>query len=472
MFINKNCISIMMAWFPFALTKKRALTIILIVTSLMIIDSSTAQYFGSSNRELPSSIYVNIFLTITIIFVGIVILLLSIVKDKDSDSGLRRGLTVRQSYFIIVLTQCLLFGVLLVIIQPIIDLGSYHILSLLAAVYISHISALFFLIFLALTLIDWIIIKRDKVLSLYTISFLLTAFAIMISLVYATLVLTYQPSNIGPSSFHSSLLNVPSSQLANSFGTALDVLTIVSIISVWIASAVLLNTYSRRIGKLRYWTIICIPIIYFLFPFEKNFVDIFGSLVTAYPVVFGLVNFLSFSATKQIAALFFSLTFLTASTLVTKHEMRKYLLISAVGITILFGSIKISTLLYATYPPFGIITISFMPIGSYLVFTGLTISATLVARDKALRKEFYNNAKTQLSLLKTIGVSEMEKELIKGYKAIEKHSEISEIKAIPFEKDNVREILHNIVDDLDKENVRKILQDVLAELYFKDDDTK
>jgi hypothetical protein len=113
-----------------------------------------------------------------------------------------------------------------------------------------------------------------------------------------------------------------------------------------------------------------------------------------------------------------------------------------------------------------------MPIGSYLAFTGLTISATLVARDKALRKEFYNNAKTQLSLLKTIGVSEMEKELIKGYKAIEKHSEISEIKAIPFEKDNVREILHNIVDDLDKENVRKLLQDVLAELYFKDDDTK
>jgi len=469
MFINKNCISIMMAWFNLALTKRRALTIILIVTSMMIIDSSIAQYFGSSNRELISPIYVGIFLTFIVLFVGIVILLLKIVKDKDSDSGLRRGLTVKQSYFIIALIQSLLFGILLVIIQPIIGLQSYHILELLAAVYISHISALFFLIFLSLTLIDWILIRSDKVLSLYTISFLLTAFAIMVSLVYATLVLSYQPSNIGPSSFHSSLLNVPSSQLANSFGTALDVLTIVSFVSVWIASAVLLNTYSRRIGKFQYWMIICIPIIYFLFPFEKNFVDIFSSFVMSSPVVFGLVNILLFSATKQIAALFFSVTFLTASTLVTKHEMRKYLLISAIGITILFSSIKINTLLYATYPPFGIITISFMPIGSYLVFTGLTISASLVSRDKALRKEFYNTAISQLSLLKTIGVSEMEKELINSYKSIEKHSEI---KAIPFEKDNVREILHNIVDDLDKENVREILHDVLSELYLKDNDTK
>ena len=110
-----------------------------------------------------------------------------------------------------------------------------------------------------------------------------------------------------------------------------------------------------------------------------------------------------------------------------------------------------------------------MPIGSYLVFTGLTISASLVSRDKALRKEFYNTAISQLSLLKTIGVSEMEKELINSYKSIEKHSEI---KAIPFEKDNAREILHNIVDDLDKENVREILHDVLSELYLKDNDTK
>ena len=464
-FINKNRFSLIMTWFNLALTKRKALTIILIVTTLMIIDSSIAQYFGSSNREPTTPTYVGIFLALTIVFVSTVIVLLRISRDKDSDSGLRRGLTVKQSYFIMVLIQFLLFGILMTIIQPIIGLESYNILALLAVVYTSNISALFFLIFLTLTLIDWIRLRKDKVLSLFTVSFLLTAFAIMISFFYATSVLTYQLSSIGPSSFHFSLSNLPSSQLANSFGKTLDVVTIISFISVWIASAVLLKTYSRRIGKFRYWIIVCIPIIYFLFPFEKSFVDIFGSLVTASPVLFGIVNLLLFSATKQIAALFFSIAFLTATSLITKHEMRKYLLISAIGITILYSSININTLLYATYPPFGIITISLMPIGSYLVFTGLTVSATLVSRDKALRKEFYNNAISQLTLLKTIGVSEMEKELINDYKSIEKHSETT---PKHVERDDVREILHNIVDDLDKENVREILHDVLSELYFKD----
>lgn len=461
-----------MARFNLTLTKRRALTIILIVTTIMIIDSSIAQYFGSSDREPTTPTYIAIFLALTIVFVSIVIVLLRIARDKDSDSGLRRGLTVKQSYFMIALIQFLIFSILLIIIQPIIGLESYNILALLATVYTSHISSLFFLIFLTLTLIDWIRLRNDKVLSLFTISFLLTAFAIMISFVYATSVLTYQLSSIGPSSFHFSLSNLPSSQLANSFGAALDVVTIISFISIWIASAVLLKTYSRRIGKFKYWIIICIPIIYFLFPFEKNFVDIFGSLVTASPVLSGLVNILLFSATKQIAALFFSVAFLTASTLVTKREMRKYLLISAIGITILYSSININTLLYATYPPFGIITISFMPIGSYLVFTGLTVSATLVSRDKALRKEFYNTAISQLTLLKTIGVSEMEKELIESYKSIEKHSEIKPKHFQRDQRDDVRELLHNIVDDLDKENVRELLHDVLSELYFKDHDNR
>jgi hypothetical protein len=152
----------------------------------MIIDSSVAQYFGSSNRELTTPTYVAIFLGLTIVFVSIVIVLLRIARDKDSDSGLRRGLTVKQSYFMIVLVQFLTFSILLIIIQPIIGLESYNILALLATVYINHISALFFLIFLALTLIDWISLRKDKVLSLFTVSFLLTAFAIMISFVYAT----------------------------------------------------------------------------------------------------------------------------------------------------------------------------------------------------------------------------------------------------------------------------------------------
>jgi len=319
---------------------------------------------------------------------------------------------------------------------------------------------------LVLTLVESIMAKGDKILSLYTISFSLTAIAIMTSLIYATYVLSNQPSNIRPTSIHHALLNLPRGELGLYYGPALDIISLLSFVSVWIASAVLMSTYSRRIGKIRYWTIISIPLIYFLFPFEKNVVDIFQSLVVSSPVLYGVLNVTLFSATKQIGALFFSLVFLAASTLVTKHEMQKYLLISAIGIAILYGSIEIDSLLYATYPPFGVVTASFMPMGAFLVFTGIIRSARLVAQDSELRSEFYNTAKSQLTLLKTVGVAQMEKELIKKYKSMDKRAKSLKEES-RFEKDNVKEALHGLVDELDKEKAREMLHDVLTELYSK-----
>ena len=452
--------------FNLKITKRRAFIIIIAAISIMVIDSTIVKYIAFSNKEYPPPVYVSIFVTLVVMFVGTVIVSLGFVRRKEAESGLKRGLSVKATYLIIAATQLLLISLMLIIIQPSLTLKSYNTLSLLAVVIISHITALFFLIMLVLTLVDSIIARRDKILSMYTISFSLMAITIMISLIYSTYVLSNQVSNIRPLPIHYALLNLPLSDLAISLGPALDIISILSFISVWIASAVMMNTYSRRIGKIRYWAIISIPLIYFLFPFEKNVVDIFQSLVVSSPVLYGVLNVTIFSATKQIGALFFSLVFLVASTLVTKHEMQKYLLISAIGMAILYGSIEIDTLQYATYPPFGVVTASFIPMGAYLVFTGIIRSATLVAQDSELRREFYKAAKSQLNLLRTIGVTEMEKELIKKYKSIDKRARSLEERS-PFEKDEVKEALHGLVDELDKEKAREMLHDVLTELYSK-----
>jgi hypothetical protein len=440
--------------------------VIIFAISIMVIDSTIVKYIAFSTKEYPSLVYVSIFVTLAVVFAGIIIVLLGFVKSIDRESGIKRGISVKITYLIIAVTQLSLIIAMVIIIQPTIGLKSYSTLSLLAVIYISNITGLFFLVMLVVTLVNWIMTKKDKILSLYTISFALTAIAILTSLLYATYVLSHQPSNIRPSAIHHSLLGLPRAELAMYFGPALDITSILSFVSVWIASAILLSTYSRRIGKIRYWVIISIPLIYFLFPFEKNVVDIFRSLVVSSPVLYGVLNVTIFSATKQIGALLFSLVFLAASTLVTKHEMQKYMLICAIGMAILYGSIEIDTLLFATYPPFGVVTVSFMPMGSYLLFTGILLSARLVARDKELRGEFQNVAMSQLGLLKTIGVTEMEKQLMKTYKSVDKHTR-SLGKDTRFEKDEIRAALHGLVDEMDKENVREILHDVLTEVYSK-----
>ena len=71
---------------------------------------------------------------------------------------------------------------------------------------------------------------------------------------------------------------------------------------------------------------------------------------------------LIFSATKQVGALVFSLVFWTASSLVYNDQIRKSLLLSSIGIAILYGSLAIAPLQYHVYPPYGLITEAFIPL--------------------------------------------------------------------------------------------------------------
>ena len=137
-----------------------------------------------------------------------------------------------------------------------------------------------------------------------------------------------------------------------------------------------------------------------------------------------------------------------ASTLVAKSKVRQSILFSAIGMAIIFGSLDIATLQYSVYPPFGLITTAFMPLGWYLLFIGILSSAQNISRRNIqLRKELYKSANSQLDLIKIIGMAQMEKELLKRYKSISKYTSISE-EVDKLDQDEVREIVHDIVNEL------------------------
>jgi hypothetical protein len=453
--------------FSINITRKRALMVIFAAVSIMIIDSTILKYIAFSTQEFPTSTNVSIFISLALLFIGVSVVILGFIERKESGSELKGALGIKNSYLIIFMIQILLIAILAIMMVSIVVSQNYNILLLFAAIFISHISALFFLLLLVLSLVLWIMVRMNKLLLLYSVSFSLLALTTIISLFYAMNVLMDQPSLIKPYAIQTSLSSLPRADLAIHFGPILDIISILSFIAVWIVSALLLSTYVRKIGKARYWTIIALPLVYILFPFEIYFLNIFQPLISSSPVSFALINSIIFGATKQIGGLFFSFAFIAASSLLEKYLIHKYLLISAVGMAILFGSIDINSLLYATYPPFGLVTISFMAIGSFLVFNGIYNSAVLIARDKELRKEFYRNAMSHLDLLRVIGVSQMEKDLIDNYKSLEKRIRQPETTERRFEKDNVRDALHGLVDDLDKEEVREILHDVLDDVYSK-----
>ena len=128
---------------------------------------------------------------------------------------------------------------------------------------------------------------------------------------------------------------------------------------------------------------------------------------------------------------------------------------STIGMTIIFGSLENSVLQYHVYPPYGLITVAFLPLGAYLLFTGIFTSAKHISEDAKLRKEFYKSASTQLALLRSIGISEMEKEYQSRIKFVKERFEILEdIHKPAFET------------EMDEEDVKKTLHEVLNELYY------
>lgn len=442
------------------LNKKTALAFILIFTSIVVFDSSIDTFCSYSGVELPSSLNVAIFITFYAVFVMSSIILLKSVKIMS-----RTLLHFRYFQAIIIATQILSGAFMLVIILQMLLTNKYSISLLEAQTYLSHFSALVFLSLLTFFFARWFTSKRSHIVVLYALAFSLASINVVISFLYLETYLSVSVlADVPVMPITAYVINFGALPFPESLSPTFDALSLSSFLFMWIATALILSQYRYKMGKIKYFTLMVIPLVYYIFPFQNYFGDAFFALLQSYPVFISIVYILIFSATRQVGALLFSLAFWTTSTLVYEDRMRKSLLICSIGIAILFGSIDRSPLQFHTYPPYGLVTEAFIPLGTYLLFVGIFTSATQISRDSELRKEFYRNASSQLSLLKSIGVSQMEKELEKKYKIMGmKVSKLPGINQVnpseAYSEENVKEILHEVLNELYYSKSKKELKE-------------
>jgi hypothetical protein len=437
------------------LNRKAALTLILVFTMIIIFDTTIVSFSSYSGFEFPTWLNIMIFVVFSIIFViGSTILLNSVrnIVSKYAYKPAPQGLKYFQG--IIIATLFLTAAIILIIIFQMLLLSNYNVVLLQVQTYLSNFSSLVFLSFLVFLFAGWLSSKRNYIVLLYAISFSLVSVDITIAIIYLQ---SYFSSSISPEVVSYPLswyvTNLPGSPFTQSLSMAFEVFSLSSFLSMWIATSIFLSQYRYKLGKIKYFSLISIPLIYYIFPFQNYFGDIFFSLMESSPMSFSIIYILSFSATKQVGALLFSLSFWTAAALVYDNRVSQSLLISSIGMAILFGSLEITPLQYRVFPPYGLITEAFIPLGSYLLFVGIFTAAKHISRDAGLRKKFYESAASQLALLKEIGVSQMEKEIEKRAKFLQES--LSERMEESY--------LH---EDLEEENAKQILRDVLNELYY------
>jgi hypothetical protein len=447
------------------LTKKTSIIFILILTTTIVFDSTLVKFSSYSGLEFPTQLNIIIFIIFSSIFgITSATLIRSVRKVMSIGTYKSVGLPIGLRHFqgLIIITLTLTVAIILLIILQMMFNNNYSVILLRVQTYLSHISPLVFLAFLVFLFVSWLFLKRNYIVVLYAISFSLICASLVVSLIY----LEYYHSRIvstdvRPYSIVSYVANVPSPPGRESLSQLFDALSVSSFLLMWVATAILLAQYQYRIGRIKYFFLMSITLVYYIFPFQNYFGDIFFPMLLSSPVIFSLIYILIFSATKQAGAVLFSLSFWTASSLVYEERVSKSLLISSIGMAILFSSVELTPLQYSVYPPYGLVTEAFIPLGAYLLFVGIFISVKHVSVDAKLRKEFYKSAASQLALLRTLGVSQMEKELENRIKFLEERSGLSEATSD----------LH-LEEEIKEEDVKKILRDVLNELYYSKTDKK
>lgn len=446
------------------LSKKTSLAFILVFASIIIFDSTIVKFSSYSGVNPSNEANTTIFIIFCIIFASCSIVLINSVRKITASRSEYEAapLGLRYSHRIIIATQILTFAIILLIVFQMLIQNKYNVLLLHAQLYLSHISALIFLTSLVYLFVGWTLkSKRNYIVILYAISFSLASINLVVSLIYLESYIWSSSSlpEVRPYPIVSYVTNTAAPPSAESLSTAFDTLSLSSFLLMWIATAIFLSQYRHKMGRIKYFSLMSIPLIYYIFPLQGYFGDVFFNLLQSSPVSYSIIYILIFSATKQVGAVLFSLAFWTASTLVYDKRIRKSMLISAIGMAILFGTFEISPLQYRVYPPYGFITQAFIPLGAYLLFVGIFSSAKVISRDSAVRKEFYKSASSQLSLLKTIGVSQMEKELENEVKAVEeKLSKLlpeTTVDVPQLEEQEAKEILHDVLNELYHSKSRK-----------------
>ena len=439
----------MVSHLSFKITNKLALFFILVISVITIIDSNVINFYAYTNKELSVSLKIGIFTIFSIIFAMIAIVLSKTMESYDLISSYKQRKERNLVRFTAIASQLMVIAVLAVEILQMAFVKMYNSNLTLLILFSSFVPSLLFILLLVVVLVRWFRSSKNFMIITYAISFSFVFIYLVLATVYVNVQYTSTSEWIKAKSLHSILVNSSVSDLSFSFGVPLDALSLLSFVFVWVATVALLRQYRNKIGRTRFWVIITIPLIYFLFPFETYFANFSETMLSGSPVIFSVIYILLFSATKQVGGILFSIVFLTAATKIKQPHLQNSLRIAAIGIAVVFSSLEINSLLYAAYPPYGVLTIMLLPLGSYCLFMGLFASARLASHDKKLRREFYQSAEKQLAFLQTLGKVQMENELEKNLKSILKRSSVLDESRDDYRREeNVRELVQEVIDEL------------------------
>ena len=281
-------------------SSRKFLVIISIIISSLTIDISLSNI--SDIVSVSTSWGFSAFIAIVIVYAVGQYLILEFVKQKSKMIRTKSPHFNKLSTIVTIVQYVLTASIVFITLQILVN--SYYYTSLLTwNSSISYAIASIIMVILALKFFSWYRSNRNFIILLYSVSFIITSISIVSSIVFFTVILLDTPAK----KTSPSLLELPSEQeevghgpeqeevghgpeqeevghgpeqeevghgpdirkfeLSTVLGKVQTVFVtsqIASFLLLWGSTAMLLHTYSKKLGKVKFWTIITIPVASFL----------------------------------------------------------------------------------------------------------------------------------------------------------------------------------------------------------------
>jgi hypothetical protein len=237
---------------------------------------------------------------------------------------------------------------------------------------------------------------------------------------------------------------------------------ILSFLLLWGSTAMLLHTYSKKLGKVRFWTIISIPIVSFLsiFVIVTPFVTSIshGNNDTAMSFEIILVDALGYTLPAAVSGILFGLPFWTiARSFDHNSALKDYMIMAGSGFAIFELAINGSVML-ASYPPLGLASVSFVGLSSYLILMGIYSSAISMSGDVKLRQAIRKSAIEESKLLVGNGSTQIMQKIEKKVMEMAKDQAASMTDQtgvqLPLTEHEMKQYLYSVLKEI------KVLQNV------------
>lgn len=315
-------------------------------------------------------------------------------------------------------SQSIINAILIIIIMEIIFFQKYESFFLVLITSFSYLISIFLTGYLAVKFLEWLRINKHYIIFFYFIAVTMFCFNGIVTLIFSDLLIIDKPVNIASTTPVIFDIGFESGTVMSYISTIQTISMNIYFVALWLGTIGILKFNIQKIGRIKFWLIISLPIVYFI-GYELS---LYQFIYPQNPVTSSisenfLYSILIYTSSFIICGLLFGASFFVMMKYVKNELLEKYLLTTGFGLAIFFIS-GTATLIQAAYPPFGAPSISFLGVASYFIFIGLYKTALSISHDYKLFRAIEKSIIRDSALLNLIGRSQFELEAKKKVKQI------------------------------------------------------